>query len=142
MIMPDVNVIIGAMRADDLRHSMLREWLAQAVQSPEGLALSSLVLVGVARIVTSGRFMDVPSSVPEVIAELTRLTAHPNVSVVHPGPRHWEIFTDLAGKCGVSGSRLSDVQHAAVAIEHDATWVSLDRGFARFPGLRWQLPTA
>ena len=29
--------------------------------------------------------------------------------------------------------------YAALAIEHDCTWVTLDRDFARFPGLDWNL---
>ena len=33
-----------------------------------------------------------------------------------------------------------DVYLAALAIEHDCEWVSTDRGFARFPGLRWRNP--
>lgn len=28
----------------------------------------------------------------------------------------------------------------ATAIEAGATWVTFDRGFARFPGLRWRAP--
>ena len=33
-----------------------------------------------------------------------------------------------------------DAYLAALAIEHGATWITTDRGFARFPGLRWRLP--
>jgi predicted nucleic acid-binding protein len=29
---------------------------------------------------------------------------------------------------------------AALATEHGATWVTTDRGFARFPSLRWTTP--
>ncbi|WP_169053857.1 hypothetical protein [Agromyces sp. H66] len=29
---------------------------------------------------------------------------------------------------------------SAIAIEHGATWITLDRDFARFPGLRWEVP--
>ncbi|MBC7550810.1 MAG: hypothetical protein H7269_07935 [Cellulomonas sp.] len=37
------------------------------------------------------------------------------------------------------GNREADAPHAAVAVE-DATWVTLDRDFARFFGLRWRTP--
>jgi len=39
-----------------------------------------------------------------------------------------------------SARRSPDAAHAAVAIEHGALWVTLDRDFARFPGLRWAPP--
>jgi predicted nucleic acid-binding protein len=37
-------------------------------------------------------------------------------------------------------SSLADVMDAAVAVEHGATWISKDRDFARFRGLRWRHP--
>ncbi|MDR0284339.1 MAG: PIN domain-containing protein [Propionibacteriaceae bacterium] len=140
MIMPDVNVVIGAMRQDNPRHSQLRAWLAAAVQSDEPLGLSTLVLVGVTRIITNPRVFAVPTPLDDVVAELNRLIRHPRTVVVNPGPRHWEIFRRLGQVTGFRGPALADIQHAAVAIEHDATWVSLDRDFARVPGLRWELP--
>ncbi|MXW93640.1 MAG: type II toxin-antitoxin system VapC family toxin [Rhodospirillaceae bacterium] len=36
----------------------------------------------------------------------------------------------------VAGNRLPDAYHAALAIEHGCEWVTLDRGYAIFPGLR------
>jgi predicted nucleic acid-binding protein len=29
---------------------------------------------------------------------------------------------------------------AAMAIEHGCEWITTDRGFARFPGLKWRSP--
>jgi len=30
--------------------------------------------------------------------------------------------------------------HAALAIEHGATWLTNDRGYAQFPNLLWRSP--
>ena len=38
------------------------------------------------------------------------------------------------------GSIVADAQHAALAIEHGCEWISFDRDFSRFPGLRWRHP--
>ena len=38
------------------------------------------------------------------------------------------------------GVRLLLAYLAALAVEHGATWITTDRGFARFPDLRWRLP--
>jgi len=35
-----------------------------------------------------------------------------------------------------------DAYLAALALEKGATWLTTDRGFARFPGLRWRHPLA
>jgi len=45
-------------------------------------------------------------------------------------------MTGGAGKT----SLVPDSHLAALAIEHGLTLCSLDRDFARFPGLRWQNP--
>jgi hypothetical protein len=37
---------------------------------------------------------------------------------------------------------MHDIHLAALAIEHGLTLCSADRGFARFPGLRWENPLA
>jgi predicted nucleic acid-binding protein len=34
----------------------------------------------------------------------------------------------------------ADAYFAALAIEHGCEWITADRGFARFPGLRWRHP--
>ena len=142
MIMPDVNVIIGAMRQDDEQHAMLRTWLARAVGGPEPLGLSVLVLGGVVRVMSNARFYGMPTHTSAILSELDRLIERRKVVVVSPTAQHWAVLSRLCRATGIQGSGISDVQHAALAIEHDATWVSLDRGFARFPGLRWELPTA
>ena len=36
----------------------------------------------------------------------------------------------------LTGNRIPDAWHAALAIEHGCEWVTLDRGFAAYPGLR------
>ena len=56
-------------------------------------------------------------------------------------PRHWELVARLCREADARGNLVADAQHAAVAIENGATWVSLDRDFARFPGLRWVVPS-
>jgi predicted nucleic acid-binding protein len=56
------------------------------------------------------------------------------------GDRHWPIFVDLYRRVGVAGNRVPDAYLAALAIEHGATLATADRGFARYPGRRWEHP--
>ena len=37
---------------------------------------------------------------------------------------------------------MTDAYFAALAIESGSEWITADRGFARFPGLRWRHPLA
>jgi predicted nucleic acid-binding protein len=59
-----------------------------------------------------------------------------------PGPRHWKIFVDLCRATGARGNRVPDAYLAALAIESGSEWVTTDRDFARFEGLRWRYPLA
>ena len=52
MIIPDVNVWIGALRPDAEHHARYREWLTDAMNAPETVGVSDLILSGVLRIVT------------------------------------------------------------------------------------------
>lgn len=56
------------------------------------------------------------------------------------GPRHWEIFDRLCRKIGARANLVPDAYLAALAIESGSTFYSADRGFARFPDLRWEHP--
>jgi predicted nucleic acid-binding protein len=66
--------------------------------------------------------------------------AHPAISILPAGDRHWEILLRLL-LAGQAGSELvSDAHLAALAIEHGAMLCTTDRDFARFPGLGWRNP--
>jgi uncharacterized protein len=62
--------------------------------------------------------------------------------VVEPGERHWDIFRRLCIETDTRGSRVSDAWFAALAIEWGCEWITLDRDYARFPGLAWRAPAA
>jgi len=56
------------------------------------------------------------------------------------GSRHWAIFRRLCLDTGTGGRHVTNAWFAALAIEWGCEWVTLDRDFARFPGLRWAAP--
>jgi uncharacterized protein len=63
-----------------------------------------------------------------------------NARIVRPGDRHWPIFEDLCRRTQARGKLIADAYHAALAVEHGCEWLSFDRDFAEFPGLRWRHP--
>ncbi len=140
MILPDVNVLVYAFKSGAQDHSAYRSWLVGALEGPQPLGLSELVLSGVMRVVTHPRVFDVPSSPEEALDFVEALRAAPTSVVLPPGPRHWSIFTDLVSSARPRGGLVSDAYHAALAIEHGCEWITTDRDFARFPGLTWRHP--
>ena len=57
---------------------------------------------------------------------------------VQPGPRHWDIFANLCEQAGTTGNLVPDAWFAAMAIESGCEWITTDRDYARFKGLRWR----
>jgi predicted nucleic acid-binding protein len=57
-----------------------------------------------------------------------------------PGERHWGIFEELCREAAATGSLVQDAWFAALAIESGAEWITTDRDYGRFRGLRWRAP--
>lgn len=60
----------------------------------------------------------------------------PSAQVVRPGTRHWSIFRGFVTTLRLRGNDVTDAYLASLAMEHGSTFVTLDRGFTRFDGLR------
>jgi hypothetical protein len=140
MLLVDVNVLVYAHRADTPRHTEYRRWLEQVMASPEAYGVSSLVLSGFLRIVTHRQVFRPPTALETALAFASEVRARPNCVEVRPGPRHWDIFTRLCRNAKVKGNLVPDAYLAALAIESGSEWITTDRDYARFPGLRWRHP--
>jgi toxin-antitoxin system PIN domain toxin len=140
MILPDVNVLICAFRADMAQHVICRPWLAGVVASDARFGVSPLALSAVVRITTNLRSYKMPSAIEEAFRFCENLLGQPHCQIVEPGERHWNIFKRLCIETDTRGSRVTDAWFAALAIESGCEWITLDRDFARFPGLKWQTP--
>ena len=140
MILPDVIVLVYAFRQDAERHNEYRSWLDGVVNGLEPYGISPQTLASVIRISTFRRIFSNPSSLNEVLEFCGALTRPEHCVAVQPGPRHWQIFFDLCRKSRASGNLVQDAWFAALAIEAGCEWITTDRDYARFPGLRWREP--
>jgi hypothetical protein len=140
VILPDVNVLVGAFRTDAPSHARLRAWLEDAVVGVEDLGLTDAVLAGTVRVLTHPKVFARPTPLEDALTQVAALRAADGVVRVTPGPHHWGVVERLCRAADARGNLVADAQHAAVAIEYGALWVTLDRDFARFPGLRWASP--
>ena len=140
MILPDVNVLIGAFRGDSVHHSVCKPFLEASFGSAKPFGLSLLTVAALIRITTNPRFHVQASTTAEGLAFADAVLAQPSCIVVEPGPGHWRIFADLLQRTNARAKLVSDAWYAALAIEHGCEWVTLDKDFAKFPGLKWRHP--
>jgi len=140
MILTDVNVLVYAHREDAPGHLAYRDWLEELINSDQAYGYSDLVLSGFLRIVTHPRLFNPPSDLASGFAFVQILRIQPNAVPISPGPRHWDIFQNLCQSAGVKGNLISDAYLAALAIESGSEWITTDRDYSRFPGLRWRHP--
>ncbi|HWD62999.1 MAG TPA: TA system VapC family ribonuclease toxin [Humibacter sp.] len=140
--MVDVNVLVGAYRVDAPHHDELASWLESEVNGPAPLGITDSVLAGFVRIVTHPRVFTVPTPIDVAIAQATALRESSGTVVVQPGASVWGIFASLCSSGNAKGNLAADAMHAATAIEAGATWVTLDRDFARFSELVTESPLA
>jgi len=140
VILIDVNVLVYAFHEGAPDHARYREWLDETVLSPEPYGVSDLVLSGFIRVATHPRIFDPPAPAAKALGFAEVIREQPNAVTVAPGPRHWGIFTGLCEEANAKGNLVPDAYLAALAIESGSEWVTTDRDFSRFPGLRWRHP--
>jgi toxin-antitoxin system PIN domain toxin len=138
LILPDVNVLLYAFRPDTAQHEVCKSWLDSVTSGVEPFCVSPQVLSSLIRITTNPRVYSRPDPPGDVIAFAHRLLDQSHCRVVHPGPQHWSIFCDLCRITNATGNLVPDAWFAALAIEHGCEWITDDRDYARFPGLRWR----
>jgi toxin-antitoxin system PIN domain toxin len=140
MILPDVNILVHAFRSDSAEHKRCRSWLDGMVNGDARYGMAPQALSAVIRITTHPKVFVRPSSMEEVLRFCNVLLDQPQCVVIQPGERHWEIFTRLCTEADVRGNLVPDAWFAALAMESGCEWITLDRDYARFPGLRWRVP--
>jgi toxin-antitoxin system PIN domain toxin len=141
MILPHVNILIYAFRRDNDHHAVCRPWLDAVIAGDARFGISRLAASAVLRITTDHRIYAEPSLLKEAFRFCDNLLGQPHCQLVEPGERHWGIFKRLCLESGARGRRVTDAWFAALAIEWGCEWVTMDRDYARFPGLRWAVPT-
>jgi hypothetical protein len=140
VILPDVNVLVYAYREDAPGHEAFRRWLEDVINSPSPYGMADLVVSGFLRVVTHARIFDPPSPLENALTFATEIRGQPNCVPIQPGERHWSIFDGLCRAAGARGNLIPDAYLAALAIESGSTWITTDRDYSRFHGLKWRHP--
>lgn len=140
MILPDVNVWVYAHRAEMPQHAAYSPLVAEMAEGTAPFGMSTLTMASFVRIVTNSRIFPDATPVSSALAVVDRLRASPMSRWVEPGPRWWSIFSRLCRDGNAKGNLVPDAALAALAIENGCELLTADRGFGRYPGLRWRHP--
>ena len=137
VIIPDLNILLHAANSQSTHHEICHTWLEKAVnEARETIGLPLVVRLGFIRLTTSARVFEKPMELAEAFEWLDGLIARQNVRFLEPGSAHQAILRHLLLAIGTGGNLVTDAHIAALALEHDASIVTGDRDFQRFPGLR------
>lgn len=140
MLALDVNVLVDAFREDSPHHDRIAPWLNGLLSSDEPFVVFDVVASGFVRVVTHPRIFDPPTPIAPALEFVAALHRQPLCVRTLPGPRHWAIFDRLCRESGATGNMAADAYLASLAIEAGCTWVTSDRDYDRFAGLRWTEP--
>lgn len=142
MILPDINLWVYAHRPDMEQHEACAPLMERIAAGDEPFAFATLTVASFVRIVTNPRVYDDPSPTADALRFIDELRKSPVCRWIEPGPRWWRIFGVLCREGGAKGNLVPDAALAALAIEHGCELLTADRGFGRYPGLRWSDPLA
>lgn len=140
MLCLDVNVLVYTHRSDLPEHERYRSLVADWANGLEPVGLSGTVLSGFVRLVTNRRAFAVPTPTTDAWRFVEQLLDAPAAMLLQTSQRHWRHFRDLANDIDARGPDVADAYLAAYAVDNNATFISADRGFARFSRLRWRHP--
>ncbi len=140
MILPDLNVLLYAVDSSSPRNAEAVKWIEDAVNDgKEEIGIPWVVHLGFLRLTTNPRIFPRPLSIENATAWLDSLESNPGVCMLEPGEAHRGILRHLLLLLGTGANLVTDAHIAALALEHDATIVTGDRDFSRYPGLKLKL---
>jgi len=140
MILVDVNLLVYVINEDSPFHKQAIAWWNHQLQSGDIVGLSWNSLYGFLRVITNIKVIPKPLSLETALRRVEEWLALPQVRVLQPTDNHFQIFRGLLQAKEATPKLISDSHFAALAIEYDCELQSMDKDFARFPGLRWQNP--
>lgn len=142
MILTDANLLLYAYNRDAAEHDTAREWFEGQLSAPDIFCFAWQTITAFLRISTNARAFAHPFTIAEATGIITEWLERPQATVLTPGERHWEIFSNLLTTGQATGPLVMDAHLAALSIEHGCSLATTDRDFSRFPGLQIVNPLA
>lgn len=136
LIVPDVNVLVGAFHRDASTHEVDRTFLQDRIEERTPVGVTEAVAIGLLRIATHARIFSDPAPTRAVVSFLDALLDAPGVRSLPMTSAVRARFAALvAADPSVRGNLVPDAWIAATALAHGGAVATHDHGFARFDGL-------
>lgn len=141
MIALDTNILIQARRQELELHREAAALLERLANGDEVWAIPWPCVYEFLRVVTHPRAFDPPTPLDDALEDLESLLDSPSLVLLGEGSRHPAHMNRTIASGRATGNLVHDAHIAALALEHGVKelW-TLDRDFARFPGLAVRNP--
>jgi len=137
--MVDANLLVYASIKQVPQHAKAIDWLSQSLSGDTQVGIPWASSLAYVRIVSNPRIFPKPLSFSVAWAQIESWLARPNVWIPVPTERHQALLREMLGAIS-SSNQVPDADLAALAIQYGLELVTADRGFARFPGLKFRNP--
>ncbi len=130
-MLPDINVLVAAHRADHPQHKAAIDWLKRTLKNAKDgqvMVLPMQVLSGFLRLVTNGKIFLNPSSAGQAVDFLDWLLEDTHVRLLGQ-TLEWGDFRSLVLDKQLSGNQVPDAHLAALSISLSEPLVTFDKGF-------------
>ena len=141
MKLVDTNVLLYAVHEEAAFHDEALRWLDGTLSSGESVVLPWVSLLGFVRLSTRHGIYPQPQTADQAFDIVERWLAVPSVLTGEPDRRHAQRVRNLLAATGTGGNLVTDAHLGALALQYDATVISYDNDFDRFPGVRWERPS-
>ncbi len=135
MALIDTNILVYVLNEDSQYSRKANTFLKGLVEGTDPWQISWINVFEFLRVITDPRSIQGKALyIDEAIDFVQNLLAAPTAQMIHPGSRHYEIFTELASHTpGVRGPFIHDTRIAAIMLENGVRKIyTNDDGFRRF----------
>lgn len=136
----DANILLYARNAADPSHEVARDWVESSLNGDTRVGLPWWTLGAFLRIATNPRAFTDPLTPGEAWQQVEEWLDAPRAWIVQPSRRFREVLGRLVHDHQARGPLVTDVQLAALAVDHGVPVVSTDADFARFGEIEWVNP--
>jgi toxin-antitoxin system PIN domain toxin len=132
-MIPDINLLVAASRADHVHHATAAKWLDDAIEACESggsIEILPMVATGFLRLVTNARVFPDPTPVADAVEFIDALLSVAGVEMLEIG-REWPTLCRLCRDGGLGGNDIPDAWIAAAVRTTHGHLVTFDGGFSR-----------
>lgn len=137
MIAVDTNIMVYAHRSETPFHQRAFDCLKSLAEGRQAWGIPVTCLHEFLSVVTNPKVFNPPSSFGQALDQVEAWLASPKALLLHSGPQHWRILSDLTRKAKLQGGQFHDARIAAICLENSVSLLwSADRDFGRFKALK------